>query len=285
MLKDDRLSGSKHDTFAYVMLAILASVFMSPYVFAVEEPPKKIHKIAIIMDDIGAKPLDKRAFKLSQKITFAILPNTEYSTDFSHWASEQNREVLLHMPMESLHGEELGQGPLLANMYPYELAQNLTAALESVPHAVGINNHMGSRLTQMTLPMQTVMQVLSQSNLFFVDSKTTKYSKATNIAQEFGVNSATRHVFLDHIKSEAFINGQMQKLINVARSKGEAIGIAHPYSITLKTMPQLLANLPDDIELVTVSSLLNEQSKFRHRPELASLGLQSAAHVQTTIQE
>ena len=80
---------------------------------AVEMPTKKTIQLAIIIDDIGAKASDAEAFSLSKSITFSILPHTDFSTDFSYRASQQNREVMLHMPMESLHKENLGPGPLL----------------------------------------------------------------------------------------------------------------------------------------------------------------------------
>ncbi|MFC4700583.1 divergent polysaccharide deacetylase family protein [Glaciecola siphonariae] len=225
-------------------------------------------KIAIIIDDIGAKAADKYAFELPRSVTFSILPHTRYSTPFSFTAAQQNREVMLHMPMESLNGEALGEGPLLSSMYPQELENALHAALSTVPHAVGVNNHMGSKLTQMTLPMQTVMRSLTQSNMFFIDSRTTKFTKAGSIAKEFGLSSATRHVFLDHERNTAFIDKQFEKLIKRARRNGKAIGIAHPHKVSVTYLKEALAKLPDDIEVVTISEYLRETDKFRINPML-----------------
>ena len=56
--------------------------------------------IALIIDDIGNKPEDIKAFSLPSEITFAILPHTPYSTPFSQLAEQQQREVMLHIPME-----------------------------------------------------------------------------------------------------------------------------------------------------------------------------------------
>lgn len=214
-------------------------------------------KIAIILDDVGGKPSDIAAFELPELVTFAILPNTSYSTKYSYLAANQGREVMLHMPMESLHGGNLGPNPLLSTMYPEEQVQNLTAALQNVPHAVGVNNHMGSKLTQITLSMRTVMEVLAQKELFFVDSFTTRFSKAQYIAEEFGVQYAMRHIFLDHEKTEHFVTEQFERLIDIAREYGVAIAIGHPYKVTLDTLPTLIETLPNDIELVTVNSLMS----------------------------
>jgi polysaccharide deacetylase 2 family uncharacterized protein YibQ len=222
---------------------------------------RKKAQIAIIIDDIGNKRADSDAFSLPKKVTFSILPHTPFSTQFSTYSHHQGREVMLHMPMESLHGEVLGEGGLLASMYPEEVEKKLLLALESVPHATGVNNHMGSKLTQITLQMNAVMQVLNNNNLYFIDSRTTKFTKAHIIAQQHGVASAQRNVFLDHYASEAFLEKQFEQLILKARRNGSVIGIAHPYKVSISFLQRKLANLPDDIELVSVSEYLSFEGK------------------------
>jgi polysaccharide deacetylase 2 family uncharacterized protein YibQ len=219
-------------------------------------------QIAIIIDDIGNKPADADAFVLPEKVTFAILPHTEYSTGFSRWASQQGREVMLHMPMESLNGKALGKGAILSTMYPNEVEKALVDALNSVPDAVGVNNHMGSKLTQITLQMSSVMDVLRDRGLFFVDSRTTKFTRAHLIAQKTGVLSAQRHIFLDHYARESFLKRQLDTLIRQARKKGKAIGIAHPYPVSIAFLNTALVNLPADIDLISVSEYFGHQ-KFR----------------------
>lgn len=233
------------------------------------EGAKQNIKLAIIIDDIGAKASDAEAFALSKGITFSILPHTKYSTEFSYRASQQNREVMLHMPMESLHKENLGPGPLLANMYPKQITSALLNALETVPHAVGVNNHMGSKLTQMTLQLTSVMVELEANNLFFVDSRTTRYSKATLIAKQQGVKAASRHVFLDHVQNIEFLESQFELALKRASRYNKAILIAHPYPLTLEFLHKKIAELPSHVELITVSEYLQERDKFRINPRLA----------------
>lgn len=225
-------------------------------------------QLAIIIDDIGAKPSDAKAFSLSKSVTFSILPHTEYSTAFSYRASQQNREVMLHMPMESLHTENLGPGALLANMYPKQITSALLNALETVPHAVGVNNHMGSKLTQMTLQLTSLMKELEVNNLFFVDSRTTRFSKATLIAKQQGVKNASRHVFLDHVQDIDFLEHQFALALKQAKRYNKAILIAHPYPVTLDFLQEKIAELPTYVELITVSEYLQESDKFRINPRL-----------------
>ncbi len=242
-------------------------------------------QIAIIVDDIGAKASDEAAFLLPKNVTFSILPHTEYSTKFSYFAADQNREVMLHMPMESLNGENLGEGAIFADMYPSEVENAILDALQTVPHAVGVNNHMGSKLTQMTLQMRSVMSVLHSTNLFFIDSRTTKFTKAGALANEIGVTAASRHIFLDHYQNEAFLRKQLNALLRKARKSGKAIGIAHPYPVTLSFLNEYLMDLPNDVELVTVSEFLQEKNKFRFNPRLTakSLNTMDAAPISLSL--
>lgn len=254
---------------AFIHITLLCTFLLYAFPSFANNQSYNPARIAIIIDDIGAKASDAKAFTLSKEVTFSILPHTNYSTEFSYWASQQNREVMLHMPMESLHKDNLGPGPILANMYPMEVKSALLNALETVPHAVGVNNHMGSKLTQMTLQMNSLMQVLETNNLFFVDSRTTKFTKANIIAHKMGVKSASRHIFLDHVQTEAFLEQQFNKLIKRAERSGKAIGIAHPYPVTLAFLNKKLASLPSNVEIITVSEYLNEKNKFRVNPRLA----------------
>ena len=214
-------------------------------------------EIALIIDDMGKTKKDAAAFELPHQVAFSILPLTPLSTQYSQRAAAQQREVMLHIPMESLAGKRLGPGGLTADMHPDAILTTLQQALKSVPHAIGMNNHMGSKLTQLTLPMSTTMDFLHQHNLFFVDSRTTRYSKAAQIAKEKGLVYAKRNVFLDHFAETRHIDTQFKRLLRIAKKHGKAIGIAHPYPETMaylkKALPALEAN---QVQLVYLSDML-----------------------------
>lgn len=213
--------------------------------------------VAIVIDDMGNTQRDAQAFQLPTQIAFSILPHTPFSSDFAKRASAQHREIMLHMPMESLSGKRLGPGALTSNMYPEQLNQALSDALQSVPNAIGLNNHMGSKLTQLTLPMTTTMQFLQSEGLFFMDSRTTRFSKAEDIAKDVGVTTLRRNVFLDHHSSNEQIARQFRRLIQHAKHYGSAIGIGHPHPSTIKFLRTNLQRLDKNgIALVKLSELM-----------------------------
>ncbi|MBC3767031.1 divergent polysaccharide deacetylase family protein [Neptunicella marina] len=215
-------------------------------------------EVALIIDDMGNTRADEKAFNLPAQVTFAILPHTPYSKEFSQRSDIQGREVMLHMPMESLAGTYPGPGTITSSMVPQLITQKLQSALTDIPNAVGINNHMGSKLTQLTLPMETTMSFLKQHGLYFVDSRTTRYSRAEKIAHENGVVSWHRNVFIDHTLNESDMQRQFDRLMRIAQRYKRAVGIGHPHPKTLRFLQQRLPLLERaGIKLIPVSDLFS----------------------------
>lgn len=202
-------------------------------------------EIYLIIDDMGYRATDINAFYLPQAVAFSILPHTPKAYEFALKAHAQSRDVMLHLPMEAESDKPLGPGAITTSMLTSDVDHTIDSALASVPYAIGVNNHMGSHLTASGPAMQTVMSVLKQYDLFFLDSRTTRYSVAQQVAQEQNLPNARRHVFLDHEQSTEFMQEQWQRLLNLAQRNGKAIAIAHPHPETITFLKQKLAALPE----------------------------------------
>lgn len=214
--------------------------------------------IAIIIDDLGnGYERDKRAVLLPGQLSYAFLPHTPHTKALARLAHSLNKDVLLHLPMQSSAGEPLDPGALTLDMSARELLQTFQNSLASVPHAVGINNHMGSLLTQHPGHMQWLMRAMVETNLFFVDSFTSAKSIAYKIAHEYQIPNLKRDVFLDSIRHPAAIRHQFYRLLETARKNGVALAIGHPYPETLNVLETLLPSLSKHgIRLVSVSHMI-----------------------------
>ena len=215
-------------------------------------------KIAIVIDDIGYKSSDKRLLDLDAKLTYAVLPHTPLGYQYAKDAVQSNREVIIHLPMQANKNNRLlGPGALTHEMTKQEYQQTLLSALEDIPFAIGVNNHMGSLLTRQEEPMAWTMELLRQHQLFFLDSKTTRHSKIEAVADQYGVDSLARNIFLDHDRNKQAIERQFRRLVRIAKKHGQAIAIGHPYSETREVLEQQLARLSEmNVELVPLSHLL-----------------------------
>ena len=240
------------------MLRFLATLGL--LVFLVS--PAYADKIAIVIDDIGNNKDDLRAALLPGNISFAVLPYTPYARAFALRAYHQNKQVLLHMPMEAIENIHPGPGVVTVDMTTAQIKLQLVNALDSIPYVAGVNNHMGSKLTQLPIPMQAIMETLASRKLFFIDSRTSEFSVAEQIAGEYGVKSSRRHVFLDNKVNQHYLQQQFNQLLRIAKRDGQAIGIGHPYPETLSFLQQQLPELErKGIELVFVSELTKSTNR------------------------
>jgi polysaccharide deacetylase 2 family uncharacterized protein YibQ len=205
-------------------------------------PATRQKRITLILDDVGFEnqPLEQAA-EIDPNLNFAILPLVSRSKDAAQFLHDHGFEVLCHLPMEPLDGRDKpGPGAILGSMTDEEIRDQTLKSLESVPHAIGVNNHMGSRATSDRRVMTAVLEALPPGSLF-VDSRTSPRSIALEIAKELRIRTAARDVFLDDVPSEAAVRRQLNELAEMAESHGHAIGIGHMHPVTIRV---LAAELP-----------------------------------------
>lgn len=219
-------------------------------------------RIALIIDDLGdVLKTGRRATALDGPVACAVLPYTPFAQIIAEQAHRAGKEVLLHLPLEPVEEVMLtNSGTIGLDVTQAQLIRIFESDMNSVPHVVGISNHMGSLLTQHPGHMQWLMgAVKAHGGLFFVDSYTTAASVALQVAREHGVPAIRRDVFLD--TGPAAIDQEFQRLIERARKNGVAVGIGHPYPETLQYLEQRLPGLRDEgIELVPISILIGQMS-------------------------
>ena len=219
--------------------------------------------LAIVIDDVGHNLLQgRRLLALPAPVTLAILPHTQAAQRLAEEAAVQGRSVILHQPMESSAGLSIGPGGLYSGMPPDELRRVLQRNLNSVMPVVGLNNHMGSRLTAERQAMDEVMRVLRERGLFFIDSRTTHHTQAAVAAEAAGVRHLSRNVFLDNDRDPAAIARAFDRALDVARSEGRALVIGHPYPQTLAFLERRLATdlvAEEGVKVVDVVELLGRE--------------------------
>ncbi|MBP2846894.1 divergent polysaccharide deacetylase family protein [Dickeya oryzae] len=216
-------------------------------------------KLALVIDDFGYRPHNEnQVLAMPTAISVAVLPNAPYAREMATKAHAQGREVLIHLPMAPMSKQPLERDTLRPDMSSEEIARILRDAVNKVPYAVGLNNHMGSAMTASLPGMQKVMQAMSAYHLYFLDSMTIGSSQASRAAAGTGIKVLKRKVFLDDTQNVADIRRQFSRAVEIAQRSGYAIAIGHPHPTTIQVLQQMLPTLPADIVLVRPSQLLNE---------------------------
>ena len=197
--------------------------------------------IAIVIDDVGLdRPRSRRAWELPGPLTMSFLPYAKDLREQAKAARARGHELMLHLPMEPNGRNDPGPNALLVSSTDAELRQRTNAALDSFDGYVGANNHMGSRFTAFRPGMETVMRQFKSRGVMFLDSRTTAQSVGDQMAQEMGVPSIVRHVFLDDEETLDAVRRKLAETEAVARRQGFAVAIGHPHDVTLQALGEWL---------------------------------------------
>jgi hypothetical protein len=199
---------------------------------------QQLPKVAIIIDDMGwDEVVGEQLLKFPFELTYSFLPFAPHTKKLENLAFLAGKTVFLHLPLQP-KGSTYNPGPgaLYLHDSPEMQRTKFTNCLQEVPHAMGVNNHMGSFFTEDEQAMTNLIQEMKGRSLMFVDSVTTPGSIAFQVARAASIKSARRNVFLDNTLDEEKICHQLEKLVQIAERQGRAIGIAHPHRVTVSAI-------------------------------------------------
>jgi len=225
-------------------------------------PPPAL--IAVVIDDLGnSLPEGRSAAALPGPVACSILPHTQHSVDIAELAHAAGKEVLLHLPLESVEDIPLGPGGITLDMTEDDIKATVQDDLASIPHLVGVNNHEGSMITQHPGDMAWILETVhALGRYYYLDSYTSTYSVAYQVAREQHVPAARRNVFLDDVNTEDAVRAEWNRLIEMAKKRGFALAIGHPRPATLKVLEEELPKLAaENVTLVAPSKIVELQEK------------------------
>jgi polysaccharide deacetylase 2 family uncharacterized protein YibQ len=226
------------------------------------EPAQPLPRLALVIDDLGyiQPELVTRLCSLAVPFSVAVLPFQEHTRESAEIAHRLGKEVMLHLPMEPIGypgpGHDPGPNAILFNLSEAEVRRRVRLALDAVPYRVGANNHMGSRITPDRTRMGWVLQEIKARNFFFVDSRTEKDSVAYDVAEQLGVSSVQRRVFLDDDKAFPEMEKQWERALKLAEKDGFVLIIGHIYPETVEALEKLVPRTKGRVRFVRAGELV-----------------------------
>ena len=217
--------------------------------------------VAIVIDDVGLdRPRSMRAWELPGPLTMSFLPYARDLREQTRAARARGHELMLHLPMEPTGRNDPGPGALLLSHRDPELERRLAAALDSFDGYVGANNHMGSRFTAHRPGMEVALRHFKARGLLFLDSRTSAQTVGDQIAQEIGLPSVTRHVFLDDDDSLPAVRARLAETERLAKTQGFVVAIGHPHESTLQALSEWLPRAAErGLALAPISAVLRKR--------------------------
>jgi polysaccharide deacetylase 2 family uncharacterized protein YibQ len=225
--------------------------------------------IAIVVDDLGLnRRMTAMTTALTPPLTLAFLTYADDLERQTGAARKAGHELLVHVPMEPLDSTyDPGPKALMSGMDSKEINRLLDWDLTRFDGFVGLNNHMGSKFTANREGMKTVIRELRKRGLLYLDSQTTEATKGLDLARELGVPYAVRNVFLDNVISVDAVLSRLADLEQVARDQGFAVGICHPYQVTLEALAEWIDTLGQrGFSLVPISAIVLRRMELAARP-------------------
>ncbi len=207
---------------------------------------ERVVKVAIVIDDLGIKDIDlaKRLCNLSEPVTLAILPFQRYTGKVIDLARDTDTHYILHMPMEPQNASvNPGKGALFASDDNATVRKKLEQAFRDVPGAEGMNNHMGSKVTESERIMETVMDILSDRKVFFLDSKTSHNTVGYKTSQKKGVRGAIISGYFDATHDREAIEKRFDALTDIALKNGVAIMLGHDHPLSVEVLERKLPEM------------------------------------------
>ncbi len=227
------------------------------------ELKRKAGKIAFIIDDFGYydNRTSNKYLELKYPITLSVIPGQKHSSKIADKAKQHNKEIMVHIPMEAI-GEKVedSEFSIFTRLSKKEISERIQNAFDSLPGAVGMNNHMGSKATADTAVMDAVLKQVKRMNKFFVDSRTTSHSVVPEMARKLQVKFSENGAFLERKKGEDedYIRRKIKTAAKIAQKRGTVIAIGHPYKETLNVLSEELPKLEKQgFTIVPISKIIN----------------------------
>ncbi len=196
-------------------------------------------RIAVVIDDFGYK-IDESVqnfLSLPFPITFAIIPGTKFAKQVANKAYRAKSDVLIHLPMEPLESMVENDGfTVFTNMSEKQLEEVISKSIAAVPHAIGVNNHMGSKATADKRTMARLMRIMKKHKLHFLDSVTNRRSIAYPFAIQTGVLALKMTTYIDNIYSSISVEQKLEAVVKNLKKTKTAIVIGHDNQKTAKIL-------------------------------------------------
>ncbi|WP_458460658.1 divergent polysaccharide deacetylase family protein [Paenibacillus sp.] len=241
---------------------------------AASESPSNHKRLAIIIDDVGNDMKGTaEILAMPVKLTVAVMPFLPSTKKDAIAAHEKGMDVIVHMPMEPKKGkpEWLGPGAITSNLTDEEVRSRVEKAIDDVPYAIGMNNHMGSKITSDKRIMSIVLDVCQERGLFFVDSRTNFRSVVGELAATKNMPPVGNDIFLDDQNSKAHIRKQLDLAAQRAVDKKSCVVIGHVGHTGMNTsavIRESVSRLQGQVEFVGIGDLVREVWNWHAAPTL-----------------
>ena len=176
-------------------------------------------------------------------------------------AGEGAHEVMLQAPMEPFDYPDNDPGPhtLTVRATAQENIGHLHWAMGRFTGYVGVVNFMGGKLTANEATLAPILREIGSRGLVFLDDGSSSRSLAGQVGAGAGTPTARADLVVDGVPRPDAIGRQLERLEQLARQRGFAIGSASALPVTVDRIAHWAQTLEArGVLLVPVSSAFDQ---------------------------
>ncbi len=192
-------------------------------------------RLYFVIDDVGNSTTNMDLFlKIKFPVTYSILPQLPFTKECARILRANNKEIMMHFPMEAIGGKDPGPGAIYLEMSEAEVRETIEENLRDLPLIRMVNNHQGSLITADREKMTLILGIFKEKNIKFLDSLTTGKSVVGEVSKDLGLTYIKRNsIFLDNEKNKESMLKAIESGFEVAAKNGYAVMIGHIWSSEL----------------------------------------------------
>jgi polysaccharide deacetylase 2 family uncharacterized protein YibQ len=185
---------------------------------------------------VGATKTADAIMNLPGAVTLAFTPYGSEPGKLVERARAQHHEVLLQIPMEPFDYPDNDPGPqtLLTSLSTEQNIDRLFWHLSRFQGYVGITSFMGARFVASDAVMQPIIREAAKRGLGYFDDGASPRSVAGSLAQGQTMPFAKADASIDSVPTAAEIDKSLANLETLAKTRGNAVGIASGLPISIE---------------------------------------------------
>lgn len=215
-------------------------------------------RIAIFVEGMGLGDAATRAAidSMPSGVDLAFLPYGGTVAASVASAKAKGHEILLQLPMENGQGASPGPHRLRPDEPAAAFVDDMAWLSGQFSGYAGVTNLLGGPVTANAPTMTAVLKAVGARGLFYVDDGTSTRSLAPSLASGLGVAVLKVDVVLDATSDGDRVRANLASLVDLAKRKGVAIGMASGLPEHLGTIAKFAGDLGrQGVTLVPLSAL------------------------------
>ena len=219
-------------------------------------------RIALVVAGLGLNPNGAQTAisRLPAAVTLGFAPYGGTIDQLAADARDAGHETVLQAPMEGFSNPADDAGPHMLKAEASE-ADNIDALrwlMGSFTGYVAVVNHLGGRFTADKRALAPILSEIAARGLGYLDDGSSPRSVAPDIAATLGMPSARADIEIDANPSPEAIDAALARLIDLARERGAAIGVATASPASIERLARWAAALEaKGVALTPLSALMS----------------------------